>query len=379
MTPLLWLLTHGRARWTTSQLGVAVAASVVGGGLLQLGGDVVGSAVLVLLLVLGVLRLGTPRTTASSPSAAMWAMAVVVDLVGVGGLWASWMPDVQGSWLPPSWPHLLGTDAVGHDVLQQLMRAGRVSLVVAVGAGFFSACLGCAAGVVAGLRGGAVDAVVMRLSDGVMSLPLLPLLLVLAAVPPEAWQSLSTWSWPLLVLSAGLLATSLKRSAAGVLVGVGLLLTGVALAALSTTGSSADVVRLVVLLSAFAWVRTARLVRTQVQQLVHSEWWQASRALGADDRQRLRTLVWPHVQDVVWASFALDVAGAFVAEAALSYLGLGLSPPTTSWGRMLLGALQTLQQHPHVVVLPVLCVLGVSWLLHRLAEDIRTSLDPGSI
>jgi peptide/nickel transport system permease protein len=226
-------------------------------------------------------------------------------------------------WLPPGRGHALGTDELGRDVLARLLHAGRVSLLVGYGVGFLVALAGVAVGGVAGYHGGVVDSVLMRAVDVLLAIPTLPLYLILAALLPGG--------------------------------GVG---------------------RVILILAAFAWPPAARLVRAQVLALREETFVEAARAAGASGARVLLRHILPHAVGPAVVAATLAAGHAILSESALSYLGLGIAPPTASWGNMLHRASDYLWTAPWLAVAPgcaiALAVLG----FNLLGDGLRDALDP---
>ena len=209
-------------------------------------------------------------------------------LVGVFGPTIAPYPDerlVGDPFEPPGADHLLGTDDAGRDVLSLLLIGARVSMVVGLVAGTAAVLVGTAVGVTAGIVGGRVEAVLMRVVDVVLTIPFLPLVIVVAAVMgPGLWTT----------------------------VGV---------------------------LSAVMWARPAREVRSEVLSIREREYIEAARAMGASAGHLAVRYVVPGVLLIVVAQYARAVSMAVLLEAALSFLGLG-DPTRPSWGSMLFWAQQ---------------------------------------
>jgi peptide/nickel transport system permease protein len=208
---------------------------------------------------------------------------VIVLLAVVGDAEAANRQNLRQGFInaPPGNGFLLGTDALGRDVLARTLVGGRISLLVALVSVAIATLIGTAVGVLAGYLGGAVDMVLMRFVDVVLSFPVILILLLVAA-----------------------------------LVGPGL-------------------VTLVVMIGAVTWSRGARIVRGQVLSLRESTFIEAARVVGVSDAQMIRSHILPNIIAplVVFATFG--VATVVIFEASLSYLGLGVQPPTPSWGNML--------------------------------------------
>lgn len=237
-------------------------------------------------------------------------------------------PDLFKRFEPASPEHPLGTDDLGRDVLLRLMYGARISLAVGVATALAAALIGTLVGLLAAWRGGAVDAVLMRIADGLLSLPALPLLVVLAAVDPAR--------------------VGLPRGEA-----------------------AADVIRIVVILAAFGWVGVARLTRAAALSVLARDYVRAARALGASEARVLLRHVLPNVLSPIAVATALAVAGAILAESTLSFLGLGISPPAASWGNMLANAQELVFSAPLAAVWPGLMILLAVAACTLLADGLR--------
>jgi peptide/nickel transport system permease protein len=223
---------------------------------------------------------------------------------------------------PPGNGFLLGTDALGRDVLARTLVGGRISLIVALVSVAIATLIGTAVGVFSGYLGGRVDTALMRFVDIVLSFPQIVILLLMAA-----------------------------------LVGPGL-------------------VTLVVIIGAVTWSRGARIVRGQVLALRESSFIEAARVIGVSDRQMIRSHILPNIVAplVVFATFG--VATVVIFEASLSYLGLGVQPPTPSWGTMLNGGRAHLLDAPHLTIFPGLAIALLVLGFNFLGDGLRDATDP---
>jgi len=230
--------------------------------------------------------------------------------------------DLGNALAPPGRVHLLGTDNVGRDVLSRVMWGTRISLV----AGFASVAIAVAAGsllgIVAGYWGGRVDGIVMRLMDAVLSFPPLVLALALGAV-----------------LGAGL---------SGVLIALGVVYTPT----------------------------FARLMRGQVLAITAREYVDAARALGAPGWRVAWRHVLPNASTPIVVQASLSVAFAILAEASLSFLGLGIQPPQASWGSMINAGRGYLQSAPWIVFGPGAALFVTVVGLNFVGDAVRDALDP---
>ncbi len=224
----------------------------------------------------------------------------------------------------PSITHPLGQDKLGRDILSRIIYGARISLYVGVATVMLSALVGTVVGAVSGYAGGVVDEVVMRLIDILLAFP-------------------------------------------------GILL---AVAVMAILGPSLN--NIVIALTVLGWVGYARLVRGQVLALREFEFVQAARALGADARRIITRHLVPNVLGPVIVQATFGMAGAIVAEAGLSFLGLGTQPPTPSWGSMLNDGREFLLTTPHLTTFPGLAIMTVVLGLNFLGDGLRDILDPKS-
>ena len=245
----------------------------------------------------------------------------LLALVALAAILAPWVgshdpfaPDLFNRYAPPSAAHPLGTDDLGRDVALRLLHGARVSLAVGLGAALMAMLVGTAAGLLAAWRGGWWDAVLMRLADALLALPALPLLIVLSALDPAA--------------------IGLPRGEA-----------------------VADILRIAVILAAFGWVGVARLARAAALSVLAQDFVRAARALGVSETRLLLRHVLPQLAPPIAVATALAVAGAILAESALSFLGLGIAPPAASWGNMLANAQEAVFAAPLVALWPGLAIL----------------------
>jgi len=254
-------------------------------------------------------------------------IAVGLTLIAALAPWlAPYPPDqitLGSRWVTPRVAHVFGTDELGRDVLSRIMYAGRISLSVGYVVAVNISILGMIVGAVAGFYGGTVDTVLMRLVDVLLSVPTLPLYLILAALIP----------------------------------GGGL-------------------ARIILIFTAFGWTGVARLVRGQVLSLKSLDFVDAARALGASDTRLILRHLLPNALAPVIVAATLRVGGAILGESALSYLGLGIQPPTASWGNMLQRAQEYIWNAPHLAIFPGLFIFITVLSFNFLGDGLRDALDP---
>lgn len=224
---------------------------------------------------------------------------------------------------PPSVAHPLGTDPYSRDVLSRLLYGSRVSLAVGLGAVLLAMSFGIAVGAVAGFVGGAVDAVLMRFVDAALSIPRLLVLIMVASL----WGSLGLV--PLTLLMAG-------------------------------TG----------------WFAVSRLVRAETLALREREFIVAARALGASPMRILVRHVLPNVAAPALVAATLGIANVILLEAGLSYLGIGVRPPTASWGSIIQDGAERVSDLWWLTLFPGLAILVTVFACNALGDALRDAFDP---
>jgi peptide/nickel transport system permease protein len=236
----------------------------------------------------------------------------------------------------PSWVHPLGTDDLGQDVLARMLYGGRISLAVGVVAMLIAISVGTAVGAVAGYVGGAMDHALMRLTDLFLSLPQLPLLLLIVYFFRNALQK-----------------------ALGPEAGVFILI--------------------VVVIGGLRWMPVARLVRAQFLSLREKEFVEAARGLGAPPLRQVVRHILPNALGPVIVAGTIDVAAAIIAESSLSFLGLGFPPDIPTWGRILFDAKDNLDFAPHWAIFPGTAIFLTVLSINYVGDGLRDALDPRKV
>ncbi len=232
--------------------------------------------------------------------------------------------------------HVLGTDELGRDVMMRLIYGTRVSMGVGILVALASALIGLLVGAIAGFYGGIIDTILMRVTDALLSLPLMPVLIVVAAIDLQKIPFMSA------ILSTG----------------------------------NESILKLVLILCLFSWMSVARLVRGSILSLREREFILASKTLGATDYTLITRHMFPNVIAPLLVSVTLGVGESILFEAALSYLGLGIQPPTLSWGNMLFNAQELIYQAPLLAILPGLLILFVTISFNYLGDGLQDAIDP---
>ena len=236
----------------------------------------------------------------------------------------------------PSWSHPFGTDDLGQDIFARMLYGGRISLAVGLAAMAMAVLVGVTIGAIAGVSRGGVDAALMWLTDLFLSLPQLPLLLLLIY----------------------LFRDSLK-SAFGPEVGVFILI--------------------VLVIGGFRWMPVARLVRAQFFSLREKEYVEAARALGASTFRQVVRHILPNTMGPVIVAGTIDVAAAIIAESTLSFLGLGFPPDIPTWGRLLFDSKDYLDIAPHWAMAAGTAIFLTVLTINFIGDGLRDALDPRKV
>ncbi|MBL8134071.1 MAG: ABC transporter permease [Anaerolineae bacterium] len=232
--------------------------------------------------------------------------------------------DLRARSSPPTAEHWFGTDRVGRDIWSRLLNGGQVSLLVGFGATLVSTLIGTVLGALSGYYRGWVDMVIMRVTDVFMTFPSIIIMLTLAAMLPR-----SVWT-------------------------------------------------IVFIIGALSWTGTARVVRSQILSLREQEFILACRALGYGDARIIIVHILPNVFGSLVALVTFAIGSAILTEAGLSFLGLGVPPPTPSWGNMLEAArnLDILRNLPWMWVPPAIMLVLTVLCVNFIGDGVRDAVDP---
>jgi len=222
----------------------------------------------------------------------------------------------------PSPRHLLGTDALGRDVFSRLIYGARISLTVALVVELIELLIGVTFGALAGYYGGKLDLVLMRVTDMMFAFPdILLAILIMSIAGPSIFN---------IFLALGLVG----------------------------------------------WPTMARVVRGQVLSLKEKEFVEAARAIGATDRHIILRHILPNTLSPIIVTVTVGMAGVILAEATLSFLGIGVQPPQPSWGSMINDARDLMRSHPALIVFPSLALSVTVLAFNFLGDGLRDALDP---
>jgi peptide/nickel transport system permease protein len=246
--------------------------------------------------------------------------------------------DLLSRYDPPSAEHWLGTDDAGRDELIRLMVGGQMSLLVGLLATGVGGVFGLIIGVVAGYFGGRTDALLMRFTDCMIALPLLPLLIVLGATD---------------LTKLGFSADFARSGAAGFW-------------------------RIVVIIAIVDWTAIARLVRAATLSIKERDYVRAARASGAGPLYVMPAHILPNVATPIIVAFTLTVGRVILFESVLSFLGFGIVPPTPSWGNMLNNAQELVTTAPALAIYPGLLIFITVIAVNFLGDGLQHAFDPRS-
>jgi ABC-type dipeptide/oligopeptide/nickel transport system permease subunit len=283
------------------------------------------------------------RNPALAASLVFLLLVVAVALISPLLPYGPYRQDILHRNAPPSAAHWFGTDELGRDMAARLALGARVSLTVALTSSAIAVAIGVFIGILAGYIGGMTDSVVMRFVDSLYAFPdTLFAILIASLVKGQLGGQTSGILAPL---------AEAYRMSGGLL---GVLLT----------------------LGVTCWLTTSRLVRSQVLSLKNSEYVLACRLAGASDWFIVRTHLLPNSIPVILVAVTFVVPNAILLEAGLSFIGVGVDPPTPSWGTMIASGVQSIQSYPHLLVAPAVAVGAMLLALNIAGDALRDILDP---
>jgi oligopeptide transport system permease protein len=274
---------------------------------------------------------------------------VITCLLCFGFAWFCKDPiqqDLTNKFASPSGEHWLGTDAMGRDLFSRILYGGQVSILVGLVATFVAVTIGVAYGAISGFYGDRVDAIMMRTVDTLLSIPFLMVVIVLQAVLSE-WSGnaskwiVDTWGW-----------------------------------SKEFTNRATNVLPLFFALGLFGWLTLARIVRAQVLSLKEREFVEAATSLGLSKLRVLFRHIIPNTLGPTVVYATLTVPGFIMYEATLSYLGLGVESPNSSWGILIKEGANYLETNPQLLILPGIFFTLTLFALNFLGDGLRDALDP---
>ena len=256
-----------------------------------------------------------------------WVILIIAaaSFIGPFFLPSSWDgPDLYHQFTPPGFPHLLGTDELGRDLLYRILTGGRVSIMVGLLATTVTILVGVSIGTLAGYAGGILDNFLMRLTDAMLSIPQIFLLI--------------------------LLATGFGQTPTVVILAIGLT----------------------------AWPQTTRIIRSVVLSVREKEYVEAARAIGSGHLKIVIRHILPNALGAIVVSATLSIGTAILTESTLSYLGLGIGPPIASWGSTLFHAQEFIWDAPYYALFPGAMILITVLCINFMGDGLRDAFDPRS-
>jgi peptide/nickel transport system permease protein len=223
---------------------------------------------------------------------------------------------------PPTLGHWMGTDDLGRDLLTRILFGGRISILIGLLSAILGTVLGALIGAVAGYYGGRLDNILMRFTDIAYSIPTLPLLIVLSSFSNEA------------------------------------------------------VLAMVMIIGFLSWMPTARVVRGSVLSIKEKEYVESARMIGAPDWVIIFQHILPNIAGPIIVGATLGVGNAIIIESSLSFLGMGVQPPTPTWGNMLMDSQSTMASKPWLTIFPGMAILLVVLAVNFIGDGLHDALDP---
>lgn len=241
--------------------------------------------------------------------------------------------DFSKSNVTPNWQHILGTNDLGQDQLARILFGGKISLTVGLAAMLVTIILGAMIGAIAGFYGGIIDSILMAITDLFLSLPQLPVLLLIVYLFRDSIKSIF-----------------------GAEVGIFILI--------------------ILVIGLLNWMPVARLVRGAFLQLKEMEFISAARINGANSFRLIFIHIFPNVLSLIIVAATLSVGNAIIVESTLSFLGLGFPPDVPTWGRMLYDAQNYLTSAPYQVIFPALAIFLTVLSINYIGDGLKSALDP---
>lgn len=256
--------------------------------------------------------------------------------------------DLPNKNAPPDGTHWMGTDHLGRDLLSRILHGGRISILVGLITTMVSLTIGVAVGSVAGYVGGKADAFLMRVVDILYSLPFLIIVILFSALAKGYTSDFTDWMVDL---------TGVKRDAIAPFTGL---------------------IPLFVAIGALSWLSISRIVRASVQDIAGREFVEAAKSLGLSHRRILLRHIIPNAIGPIVVYATLTIPSVMLFEATLSFLGLGVQPPYSSWGILIKDGADRMLSNPLLLIFPSIFFITTLLSLNFLGDGLRDALDPKS-
>lgn len=241
-------------------------------------------------------------------------------------------PDLYHRLAAPSFPHVLGTDEIGRDILYRILTGGQVSIIVGLLATVVTILIGTSIGTLSGYFGGWLDNILMRITDAILSIPSIFLLILLSS--------------------------------------------GIAIGPLLLPGHTPLLI--IVAIGVIAWPDTARIIRSVVLSLREKDFVEAARAVGSANWKIIARHILPNALGPITVAATLTIGGAILTESTLSYLGLGIGAPISSWGSTLQAAQDYIWEAPYYALFPGTMILLTVLCVNFIGDGLRDAFDPRS-
>ncbi len=239
--------------------------------------------------------------------------------------------DLSSRFQPPSWEHLMGTDALGRDLLTRVLYGGRISLSVGLMVITITVSTGVTVGSIAGYFGGWVDNILMRITDAALSLPSLMVLILLSAILTETELPF------------------VERN---------------------------NVITIAIVIGLLGWMAVARLVRASFLTIREQEFVSAARCVGTSNARIMLRHILPNAIGPIIVETTLGLGWAIMEESGLSFLGFGIHPPTPSWGNLLGNAQEHMTKHPWLAIFPGIMIFLTIISVNYIGDGLRDAFDP---
>ncbi|RYD19700.1 MAG: ABC transporter permease [Verrucomicrobiaceae bacterium] len=304
-------------------------------------------------------RLSRNRAAMASVIALFLIVAACIILPAIPGLIQN--PDLQelpNKNMPPSAAHWFGTDHLGRDILARVLSGGRISIAVGLITTLVSVTLGVCWGALSGYAGRKTDAAMMRIVDVLYALPFLVVVILLG-------KTLEPLTAKLTAMVVGWFTA-----------------TGADSAAINKTTAWVEpittLVPLFIAIGALSWLTVSRIVRAQVQSIAKQEFVEAARSLGLGHLRILFRHILPNTLGPIIVYTTLTIPGVMLLEATLSFLGMGVKPPYSSWGNLIDEGANRMLSNPYLLLFPTLFFSTTLFALNFLGDGLRDALDPKS-
>ncbi len=266
--------------------------------------------------------------------------------------------NLENKHLPPNAEHWFGTDHLGRDLFSRILFGGRVSIMVGVITTMVSVTIGITWGAISGYVGGRTDAFMMRFVDILYALPFLVIVILLGAVLSPLTDDLTKFTVDLFAPEGSSAAkTNEVRTA---------------------VEPFTTLVPLFIAIGALSWLNVSRIVRAQVQSVARLEFVEAARSLGLGHLRILFRHILPNTLGPIIVYTTLTIPGVMLFEATLSFLGLGVKPPNSSWGILIEEGANRMLSNPRLLLFPALFFSTTLFALNFLGDGLRDALDPKS-